>query len=231
MHILLVGTGAMGKVVANEISLSSHTFTSVRDLKKPINEKFDLIIDFSHCSNLIDIRNFAINNSLPTVIATTGYTQEEFNEITHLSQKVPVLYSANFSLGITLLNRIANLVTEVLSGDFDIEVLEKHHKHKSDAPSGTTNMLINTINKNLNYKLSHGRCGIGKRNEKEIGVHTIRGGSIVGEHEILFAGDNEVFSIKHEATSKVIFAKGAIKGASWLLNKDKGLYSMEDVIF
>ncbi|MCL1990856.1 MAG: 4-hydroxy-tetrahydrodipicolinate reductase [Defluviitaleaceae bacterium] len=234
MNVLVVGNGQMGTVVYKELIERGDSVTIVPDLKRATEAatgQFDVLIDFSHPEGIESIVTFSKANQVPAVIATTGYTDAQFEWINSLSQEVPVLYSGNYSLGIILMERLVREAAHVLGSDFDIEIIEKHHHHKIDAPSGTAKMLLHAANEQLDYQVIYGREGICKRNEKEIAVHTIRGGSIVGEHEVLFAGADEILSIKHEALSKAIFAKGAIKGAQWLSDQAVGLYNMEDVLF
>ena len=231
MNVLVVGNGHMGTVVYKELIARCDSVTIVPNLYRPAEGVFDVLIDFSHPDGIESITTFSRTKKLPAVIATTGYSDEQFELINDLSKDVPVLYSGNYSLGIILMKRLVSEATSVLGADFDIEIIEKHHHHKIDAPSGTAKMLLNAANEQLGYNVIYGREGVCRREEKEIAVHTIRGGSIVGEHEVLFAGADEILSIKHEALSKVIFAKGAIKGAEWLISKEVGLYNMEDVLF
>ena len=220
----------MGQRVQQQLQ-KEHQVTIIAQSEDAKQGEFDVIIDFSHPNNLEGIIRYVEKNPIPLVIATTGYTPSQLVKIEKLALKVPVLFSANFSLGVTLMNRVVQDMSRVLADAFDIEVIEKHHHLKVDAPSGTAKMLVDSLNQTLNYQVVHGREGMAKRTKKEIGVHTIRGGSIVGEHEVLFAGADELISIKHEALSKSIFATGAIRGAQWLLTQAKGLYQMEDVLF
>ena len=231
MNVLVVGNGHMGTVVYKELIERGDSVTIVPDLNRGAEGNFDVLIDFSHPDGIESIVTFSKKNQVPAVIATTGYTDEQFELINELSRAVPVLYSGNYSLGVILMERLVREAAQVLGTDFDIEIIEKHHHHKIDAPSGTAKMLLNAANEQLDYTVIYGREGKCIREEKEIAVHTIRGGSIVGEHEVLFAGADEILSIKHEALSKTIFAKGAIKGGEWLMGKDTGLYKMEDVLF
>ena len=222
----------MGNVLYKELVAGNHSVTIVPDLNRPsLETSFDMLIDFSHPDGINAIADYCLTHNTPAVIATTGYSEEQFNKIAELSTKVPVVYSGNYSLGVILMERLVREATKVLGAEFDIEIIEKHHHHKIDAPSGTAKMLLKAANDQLNYDVIYGREGEQKRGEKEIAVHTIRGGSIVGEHEVLFAGADELLTIKHEALSKVILAKGAIKAAKWLLDKNAGLYNMEDVLF
>lgn len=221
----------MGSVLHKELTASGHLTTVVANLNFPVNDEFDVLIDFSHPDSLRHIAAFSRSKKVPAVIATTGYSDEQLAMLKDLSQEVPVLYSGNYSLGVILMERLVREAAAVLGSDFDIEIIDKHHHHKIDAPSGTAKMLLQAANEKLDHQVIYGREGICKREKNEIAIHTIRGGSIVGEHEVLFAGADEIFSIKHEALSKVIFAKGAIKGAGWLVGRAAGLYSMEDVLF
>ena len=229
MNILIVGTGAMGTSLANEILKTQHTFATT-DTCKNVAGSFDVIIDFSHHSNIGNICSFATEHNIAVVIGTTGYSQEQFEQIELLSKKVPVVYSANYSVGIVLLKRIAASVAKTLANDFDIEIIEKHHNQKADAPSGTATMLLNAIDEQKNFSPIYGRKGSNKRTKNEIGIHSIRGGSIIGEHTVLFAGQAQSLTITHQAHNKSIFATGAIQAATWVIEKKAGLYNMEDVL-
>jgi len=231
MNVLVVGNGQMGTVLYKELVETNHSVAIVPDLSRSVDSNFDILIDFSHPDGIENIVTFSRQFQIPAVIATTGYTDEQFKLIEDLSKEVPVLYSGNYSLGVILMERLVREASKILGADFDIEIIEKHHHHKIDAPSGTAKMLLKAANEQLDYNVIYGREGVCKRGEREIAVHTIRGGSIVGEHEVLFAGADEILSIKHEALSKVIFAKGAVKGGAWLMDKKPGLYNMEDVLF
>lgn len=236
MNVALVGYGAMGQIVHKNIN-PNDTVVGIVSLDKlsslsEIKEKIDVIIDFSNPANLDMICEYVEKNHTPIVIATTGYTKEQVEKIHNLAKVAPVLYSGNFSLGVILLNRVVREVTPILKDKFDIEVIEKHHNKKIDAPSGTAKMLVRSIEEAGDFKEVYGREGSSKREPlKEIGIHAVRGGTIVGEHSVIFAGLDEVLEFKHEAHSKSIFAVGAVQGASWIVNKPNGLYNMEDVLF
>ena len=235
MKIALVGYGAMGKVVEQNIS-DSDRIVGIVDLNNlpslfALTEKPDVIVDFSNPACLDDICNYASQNKVPVVIATTGYSLEQLEKIKTLSQSVPVLFSGNYSLGVILLNRLVKEITPILKDTFDIEIIEKHHNKKVDAPSGTAKMLINSVNADGDMNIVYGREGVGKRQKNDVGVHAVRGGTIVGEHQVIYAGTDEVLEITHQAHSKAIFAKGALRGAQWLVKKQNGLYNMEDVLF
>lgn len=201
---------------------------------KECNLKADVIIDFAVASAVQDLMEYAVNTNTPVVLCTTGLTAEHLEIVNNASKKVAVLKSANMSLGINTLMKLLRMATEILAErGFDIEIVEKHHNQKVDAPSGTALALADCINQVLNneYDYTYDRSTKReKRNKKEIGLSAVRGGTIVGEHEVIYAGIDEVIEIKHTAYSKAIFAKGAIDSAKFLAGKDAGMYNMADVI-
>lgn len=234
MKACVVGYGAMGKIVCDLLKEELAYPVGLECEYKELNEtdkNFDVIIDFSNPANLDMIYNFAIENKKPVVFATTGYTDEQIAKIYELAKHVPVLRSANFSLGVILINRLVKEITPILKDDFDIEIIEAHHHNKLDSPSGTAKMLLDSAISKSGFEPVYGRLGNALRKPNEIGVHSIRGGSIVGEHEVMYCGSDEIISVKHSAQSKKIFAVGAIKAAKYLLNQEIGLYDMEDVLF
>ncbi len=197
-----------------------------------VNIKPDVIIDFSIASALDDILKFAVANSTPVVLCTTGYSKEQIEIIKETSKKIPIFFSFNMSIGVNLLCSISKKVSSVLGDDFDIEIVEKHHNQKIDAPSGTAIMLANAINEQSyeKYRYEYDRHSKRqKRSKNEIGIHSIRGGNIVGEHDVIFAGEDEVITLSHSANSKKIFAKGAIKASKFIVGKPSGLYDMNDI--
>ncbi|HIT50215.1 MAG TPA: 4-hydroxy-tetrahydrodipicolinate reductase [Candidatus Pelethenecus faecipullorum] len=234
MKICVVGYGAMGKLVS---SMAKEELACVVAKESPYQTleaapcPFDIIVDFSHPDNLEMIRTYALKHSIPVLFATTGYTDRQLEQIEELSKSVPVLRSANFSLGVILLNRLLKQIVPLLKDDFDIEVTEAHHHYKVDAPSGTAKMFLKTIVDETGFEERYDRLGYAPRKPNEIGVHSIRGGSIVGDHEILFCGEDEVIKLSHHAQSKKIFAVGALKAARFLLSQEPGSYTMEDVLF
>lgn len=196
-------------------------------------EKPDVILDFSHPSALPDLLSYCKINSVPLVIATTGYSDEEKAQITAASAQIPVFFTFNMSLGINLLAELARKAAKILGGQFDIEIVEKHHNQKKDAPSGTAIMLAEAINSELDNKRRpvYDRHSVRKpRDKDEIGMHSVRGGTIVGEHEIIFAGHDEVISLSHSAQSREVFAVGAVNAAVFLSGKPAGMYAMDDLI-
>lgn len=234
MKVCVVGYGAMGHIVgdllASELAYPVGLECEYKTLEET-DKAFDCIIDFSNPANLDMIVSYALKYKTPVVFATTGYTEAELLKIEELSKEVPVLRSANFSLGVILLNRLVKEITPILKDSFDIEIIEAHHHHKVDSPSGTAKMLLNSAEASTGFTPNYERLGYSPRKPNEIGVHSIRGGSIVGEHEVLYCGEDEVISLKHSAQSKKIFAVGAIKAAHFLVKQPVGYYDMEDVLF
>lgn len=193
----------------------------------------DAIIDFSHPSALPHVLRYAQEHKLPAVIATTGLSDEDRLAITETAQHVALFFSANMSLGINLLAELAKKAAAVLGNSFDVEIIEKHHNQKIDAPSGTALLLADAIAEGLPYtpKAVYDRHTVReKRQPHEIGFSSVRGGTIVGEHEILFAGHDETVSLTHTAMSKEIFAASAVSAARFLVGKPAGLYTMKELL-
>jgi len=235
MKAVVVGYGAMGHIIADMLKEKDELcdVVALECEHKNLNEledDFDVIIDFSNPANLDMIIDYSKKNKKPVVFATTGYSEEQLEKINELSKTSPVLRSANFSLGVILLNRLVKEATPILK-DFYIEIVEAHHNKKVDSPSGTAKMLLKSVVDATGYEAIYGRNGYSPRQKNEIGVHSLRGGTVVGEHEVNYYGVDEVISLKHSAHSKKIFAVGAIKAAKWLVNKNAGFYNMEDVLF
>jgi len=198
-----------------------------------IAQKADVIIDFSNPSVLESMLKVAKSTQTPVVIATTGYDEKQLQMIQTAAKDIAIFFTFNMSLGINLMCALAKTATKVLGNSFDIEIIEKHHNQKIDAPSGTAIMLANAISEELEQKPlyeydRHSKRA--KRSKNEIGIHSVRGGTIVGEHEVIFAGTDEVVSVKHQAMSKKVFAVGAINAAKLLTEKHSGMFSMEDII-
>lgn len=240
-------SGKMGKVICDVVSSRddcqvvagidkiTDTYSDFPIVSKvsDLNVKPDVIIDFSHPSVLDDLLDYCQTNGTPLVIATTGYNDEQIAKIKKASSQIPVFFTFNMSLGINLLAQLAKKAAQILGGQFDIEIVEKHHNQKIDAPSGTAIMLADAINEELgnSYSFTYDRHSVRqKRSKTEIGMHAIRGGTIVGEHEIIFAGRDEVVTLKHEAHSKEVFAVGAVNAAVFISDKPSGLYDMSELI-
>lgn len=193
----------------------------------------DVIIDFSNPAALTSILDYSVKNNIPAVLCATGYTSEQNAMIEDASKSVAMFRSGNMSLGINLLSELAKVAAKILGGSFDVEIVEAHHNLKLDAPSGTALMLEKAVEEGLDYtpELTYDRHNRSqKRDKHEIGMHSIRGGTIVGEHEIIFAGNDEIIKLSHTALSKNVFAVGAVNAAVYMKDKQSGMYNMSDVI-
>lgn len=197
-------------------------------------EEVDVIIDFSNALLIDKLLDYVEEKKIPLVLCTTGLSEEQLKRVENVSEKVAILKSANMSLGINTLIKLLQEATRILNpAGYDIEMVEKHHNLKVDAPSGTALALADAMNEVLEneYTYSYDRSGVReKRNKKEIGISAIRGGTIVGEHEVIFAGTDEVIEIKHTAYSKSVFAKGAVEAAKFLAGKPAGMYDMSHLM-
>ncbi len=198
------------------------------------NVPADVIIDFSNVSVVDELLDYSGEKNIPVVLCTTGLSEAQLEKVKETSKKTAVLKSANMSLGInTLLKLLKEAATVLAPAGFDIEIVEKHHNQKLDAPSGTALALADSMNEALNdaYTYKYDRSQERKKREKyEIGIQAVRGGNIVGEHEVIFAGTDEVITFKHTATSKAVFGKGAVEAAKYLAGKPAGMYDMSNVI-
>lgn len=239
--------GKMGRVVCDIISQRDDASVIAGIDKVPVkysdftvvsspNEltsKPDVIIDFSHPSALDGLLDYAKTNGTALVLASTGYNDQEIAKIKSASKEIPIFFTANMSLGINLLSELAKKAAVVLGDQFDVEIIERHHNQKIDAPSGTALMLAQSINEAAGekYNYVYDRHSVRKKRDRsEIGIHSVRGGTIVGEHEIVFAGRDEVITLTHSAASKEVFAVGAVNAAVFVAKKPAGLYSMADLI-
>ena len=243
MKIVVYGAGVMAQYVKESIINSKNKFVGFVDplgkgdfvnLKgENSNVEYDAIIDFSHFSLIDDVLEAGIAKKVPVLVATTGHTEEQLKKIEKAAELIPVIKATNTSLGVNIVNEIVAFATKLLK-DFDIEIVEKHHNRKIDAPSGTASTLLEIVKENLNdgndYRTVYGREGYSKRAEKEIGVHAIRGGNIVGEHTVIYAKNDEIIEIKHEALSRKMFSDGAVKAIEFLSGKNAGKYTMRDVL-
>ena len=240
--------GKMGQVISRivkedtsaEIVAGIDTYLGVKN-EYPVFESLeacdveaDVIIDFSNAAAVDHLLDFCAEKGMPVVLCTTGLSEEQLKKMKEVSEKAAVLKSANMSLGVNLLLKLLQDASKVLApAGFDIEIVEKHHNQKVDAPSGTALALADSINEALDheYVYNYDRSQVrAKRDKKEIGIAAVRGGTIVGEHEVIFAGEDEVIEFKHTAHSKAVFGKGAVEAAKFLKGKPAGLYGMGDVI-
>ena len=248
INIILSGAnGKMGQVIANLVSgdpdikiragfdkntVENNTFP-VYALPSEYTGAADCIIDFSHPDAFNPLLEYALERKLPTVFATTGLSESQIKRLQEASCFIPVFYSANMSLGVNLLIDLAKRAEQALGDDFDLEIEERHHHRKVDAPSGTALAIANAISENSNreYEYIYDRHSVSqKRGKNEIGMHSVRGGTIVGEHTVIFAGNDEIIEIKHTALSRDIFASGAVRAAKFIKDKPAGLYSMNDLL-
>ena len=198
-----------------------------------IKEKADVIIDFSSPIGLKERLEYAKQNGLGIVLASTGFTADDLALVESYSKDVAIFKTANLSLGVNLMQALIKTAAEVLGDAYDVEIIERHHNLKKDAPSGTALMLADTINEAFDNqkRIVNGREGIvGAREKSEIGMHAVRGGTIVGEHEVMFAGEDEIITITHSARSKRVFAVGAIRAAKFLPQKVAGMYEMKHLL-
>lgn len=197
-----------------------------------VKEKADVVIDFSSPAVLKSELKWAVKCGCPVVLASTGYSKDDLQYIDECAEKVAIFRTANFSLGVNLLVKLVREAAETLGEKFDIEIIEKHHSQKVDAPSGTALMLADSANAAFGGEKQYlnGRQGICGKRGAEIGIHAVRGGTIVGEHEVMFAGEDEIITLSHSARSKKVFAAGAIKAAKWIVGKAAGKYDMNDVL-
>lgn len=230
---LLANDGEAKVICGFDINTDAGEGYPVYDNLDNVTEKVDVVIDFSHPNSLPSIISYCQKNTIPVVVATTGLSDEQKADIVKLSENVPVFFTFNMSLGINLLVNLVKKATSILEDNFDIEIVEKHHNQKIDAPSGTAIMIADAIKDTMKNtpELVYDRHSVReKRKKNEIGMHAIRGGTIVGEHSVIFAGKDEVLELKHEAHSKEVFAVGAIKAAKFLIGKGAGMYDMANLI-
>ena len=235
MKILIGGKGKMGQLIRKTAEDKGHTVVAMTDALH-LNElenadKADIIIDFSHRDNLGWIKDYIQKYNCALVYGTTGLTEEDLSDLKALSKDHPVFYATNYSYGIAVLQEILKTAAPLLKDTFDMEVTETHHNQKKDAPSGTAKTILEILNPDHEFKEVYGRSGIVGARQKEIGVHSLRGGTEAGEHSVYFFGNNESITVTHHATDRMIFVNGALRAAEYLLNKPAGLYSMKDLLF
>lgn len=247
MKILISGAlGHMGRAVAAQASADGIEIVAGVDALQgncsfPCHTSFDalpdcsgaVIVDFSRPEALTSLLAYAVKNHLPVVLATTGYTPEQEQEVDQAAKQIPVFRSANMSVGVALLRHLCQEAAKVLGETFDVEIVEAHHNRKVDAPSGTALLLFDAI-KNAYDEPRYAQLGRGGRNCKrqhnEIGIHALRGGTVTGEHEVCFFGPAERIRLSHSAEDRSVFASGALKAAAYLQGKAPGRYTMEDLV-
>lgn len=241
LPILITGkSGRMGQAVAdavlhNPATIVAATHDAGEDLEAAVL-KARCIIDFTTHSFSHTLVAAALRHKVALVMGTTGHTDEELTTIHAAAKLIPIVHAPNFSVGVNTLFWLTRHAARILKQDtFDIEVTEMHHRHKIDAPSGTARRLLEILNQETqtSYQedIAHGRVGnIGPRKPREIGMHTLRGGDVVGDHTVIFAADGERVELTHKASSRMTFAAGAVRAALWLQDKPAGLYDMQDVL-
>ncbi|MBO5277848.1 MAG: 4-hydroxy-tetrahydrodipicolinate reductase [Clostridia bacterium] len=240
--------GACGKMGGNVLELLKEDKDAVavcgvdlypREIGIPVYKSFseiqedaDVIIDFSSPTGLKERLDYAKNKGLGIVLAATGFTEDDLAMVHEYAKEIPLFKTANLSVGINVMQLLVKLAASRLEENYDVEIIEKHHNLKKDAPSGTALMLANTLLEVSSDKyFVNGREGmVGARDKKEIGIHAVRGGTIVGEHEVMFAGEDEIITITHSARSKKVFAVGAIRAAKFLKEKAPSIYDMQDLL-
>jgi 4-hydroxy-tetrahydrodipicolinate reductase len=239
VRVLLLGAkGQMGQAIAAAAAKGEVEIIAGLDLGDDVAKQIpncDVVIDFSHPNASDELSRVCGEAKKPAVIGTTGHSTEERASIEALARSVPVVLSPNFSVGVNALFWLTRKAAEMLGENFDLEIAEMHHRLKKDAPSGTARKLAEILCevRGLDYarNVRHGREGlVGERPANEIGVHSIRGGDVVGDHTVTFAGAGERLELSHKAASRETFALGALRAAQWVVGKPPGLYSMEDVL-
>jgi len=238
VKILLNGAkGRMGQTIiriAGECGVEVAAATDIGDDPAPFIAACDIVVDFSFHTATLSIAKLAAANGKPIVIGTTGHSPEERAAVLALSDKTPMIFAGNYSLGVNLLYFLVERAASILGPEFNPEVVEMHHNQKKDAPSGTAERIVEVIRKARDIaaeNVVNGRSGMpGARPVSEIGVHAIRGGDIVGEHTVYFVGPGERIEIAHKATDRAILARGALRAATWLVGHKPGLYEMKDVL-
>lgn len=246
MNVLVYGFGLMGKKVTqavrdnaqmNLVGVVSPVFDAKIDEKmyaslNEVHEKVDAIIDFSHPDNLNDILKFGVKNHCALVLATTGYSEQQILHIEEASSQIPIFQSYNTSFGVSMLTKIVKEVAkEFYENGYDIEIIEKHHNQKIDAPSGTAKLLYDVIHEDIEEtKEVYDRSTVHhKRERNEVGIQSVRAGTIFGEHSVLFAGHDEIIEVKHTALSKEVFVQGAISACLKIADKENGLFSLKNL--
>ena len=246
MNVLVYGFGLMGKKVTqavrdnaqmNLVGVVSPVFDAKIDEKmyaslNEVHEKVDAIIDFSHPDNLNDILKFGVRNHCALVLTTTGYSEQQILHIEEASSQIPIFQSYNTSFGVSMLTKIVKEVAkEFYENGYDIEIIEKHHNQKIDAPSGTAKLLYDVIHEDIEEtKEVYDRSTVHhKRERNEVGIQSVRAGTIFGEHSVLFAGHDEIIEVKHTALSKEVFVQGAISACLKIADKENGLFSLKNL--
>lgn len=237
MKILITGHGRMGKLIESTAASMGHTVVGIISSKNAgdlanLGKIADVIIDFSAPTLIPALCEYAVRTGTALLTGTTGLTDDAMALLRQAGERVPVIHSGNYSTGIAIFREILERYAATLLEGFDCEIVETHHNQKADAPSGTAKLLYNAIDPNGEYALTHGREGItGKRPAKEIGMHSLRGGTVAGTHTVSFFGPDETIEITHTATSRQIFVNGALRTAEKLVARPAGFYTIKELLF
>ena len=237
MRIVLVGHGRMGRLIEQTALAAGDEIAAVADIDnisdlETLGKVGDIVIDFSNPAALPAVAAYVRRTGTALLSGTTGCTAGDMAVFTELGRYAPVMHSANYSVGVAVFRRVLEQISDVLKPDFDIEIVETHHNQKVDAPSGTAKLLLEAIDPRHEMTPVYGRQGnCGKRGEKEIGIHAIRGGTMAGQHTVHFFGVDEVLEITHTASSRQIFVNGALHMARKLCRMPKGRYQLQDILF
>ena len=237
MRYILTGRGKMGRLIQETAQAAGDEIEAAfgrEDLDQlgRLGRAADVVIDFSRPEALPEIASYVRRTGTPLLSGTTGFTPDQFRQLESLGSAAPVLWSANFSLGMAVLYRALAEVSEVLKPDFDIELTETHHNQKVDAPSGSAKLLLEAVDPRHEYRRVYGREGVtGKRQKNEIGVHALRGGTVAGTHSVHFFGPDEELEFTHRASSRQIFVNGALHMARLLPGKPNGVYDLQKILF
>ena len=236
IRAILVGHGRMGQMIeqtmarAGDFELLGVVDVGLFEKPEDVPGQPDVLVDFSYPGNLEKVLAFGVSRNCPLVLGTTGYSQQQIEAIREASEKTAVVHSSNYSTGVAVLVQALKQVAPKLMDSFDVEIVETHHNKKADAPSGTAKLLVDAIDPGHRFERVYGREGqVGARG-REIGIHAVRGGTVAGEHRVIFYGEDEVIEFTHSATSRQIFANGAVRAARFAVGKGPGLYTMQNVL-
>jgi 4-hydroxy-tetrahydrodipicolinate reductase len=236
IRAILVGHGRMGQMIeqtmarAGDFELMGVVDVGLFEKPEDVPGQPDVLVDFSYPGNLEKVLAFGVSRNCPLVLGTTGYSQQQIEAIREASERTAIVHSSNYSTGVAVLVQALKQVAPKLMDAFDVEIVETHHNKKADAPSGTAKLLVDAIDPGHRFERVYGREGqVGARG-REIGIHAVRGGTVAGEHRVIFYGEDEVIEFTHSATSRQIFAGGAVRAARFAVGKGPGLYTMADVL-
>ncbi len=238
LKILLNGSkGRMGQAITAAAQAAGAVISHAVDVGDRAEDGIagcDVVIDFSFHAATVPLIELAARHGKPVIIGTTGHTDAEKQAIRALGAKVPIVWAGNYSIGVNLLNWLVGQAARTLGPEYQVEIVEMHHRHKKDAPSGTAEKLIEVVREARKLsadKVRHGRQGLtGERPADEIGVHALRGGDVIGDHTVMFAADGERVELTHKASSRTVFAQGAVRAAGWIVGRKPGIYGMAEVL-